>query len=56
MEQKTAIKPPVEVRYREELEALEALDTGRRPVNWKLSPKSVRTFILGSRRYVCGED
>ena len=49
MEQKTAIKPPVEVRYREELEALAALDTGRRPVNWKLSPKAVRTFILGSR-------
>ena len=49
MEQKTAIKPPVEVRYREELELLSILDTGRRPLNWKLSPKAVRTFILGSR-------
>ena len=39
----------MEVRYREELEALAALDTGRRPINWKLSPKAVRTFILGSR-------
>ena len=53
MEQKTTIKPPVEVRYREELEALAALDTGRRPVNWKLSPKAVRTFILGSREPLC---
>ncbi len=48
MEQKSAIKPPVEVRYQEELEFLSILDTGRRPLNWKLSPKAVRTFILGS--------
>lgn len=45
----TELKPPVEVRYKEELEALRALDTGRRPLNWKLSPNAVRTFILGSR-------
>ncbi len=43
------MKPPVEVRCREELEALQALDTGPRPLNWKLSPRAVRTFILGSR-------
>ena len=49
MEKKTQLKPPVEVRYREELEALQDLDTGRRPLNWKLSPRAVRTFILGSR-------
>ncbi len=41
------IKPPVELRYAEELSALKAADTGRRPENWKLSPKAVRTFILG---------
>ena len=41
------IKPPVEVRYAEELRVLEENDTGRRPENWKLSPKAVRTFILG---------
>lgn len=45
----TELKLPVEVRYKEELEALRALDTGRRPLNWKLSPNAVRTFILGSR-------
>ena len=49
MDNKLELKPPVEVRYKEELEALSALDTGRRPLNWKLSPRAVRTFILGSR-------
>ncbi len=49
MENKTEIKPPVEARYRKELLALKASDTGRKPENWQLSPKAVRTFILGSR-------
>ncbi len=44
------IKPPVEVRYWEELAALAANDTARKPDNWKLSPKAVRTFILGSAK------
>lgn len=43
------MKPPIEVRYQEELEALKACDSGKRPVNWQLSPKAVRTFILGSK-------
>ena len=43
-----SIKPPVEVKYKEELEALKSNDMGRRPENWILSPKAVRTFILGS--------
>ncbi len=42
------IKPPVEERYKEELEALRGTDTGRVPENWKMSPKAVRTFILGT--------
>jgi MoxR-like ATPase len=46
------IKPPVEIRYREELEALRATDQDRRPENWQMSPKAVRTFILGSSRPV----
>ncbi|MBR0528747.1 MAG: AAA family ATPase [Ruminococcus sp.] len=41
------IKPPVEVRYADQLAALEASDTGKKPENWRLSPKAVRTFILG---------
>jgi MoxR-like ATPase len=36
------------VKYKEELEALKSNDMGRRPENWMLSPKAVRTFILGS--------
>ena len=44
------IKPPVEIRYAEELKALKENDTGPRPLNWQLSPKAVRTFILGSSR------
>ena len=41
------IKPPVELRYADELAFLRKADTGRRPENWQLSPKTVRTFILG---------
>ena len=41
------IKPPVEVRCAEELAVLAQTDTGKKPENWKLSPKAVRTFILG---------
>ena len=46
------IKPPVEIRYAEEIEALKANDDGRKPENWQLSPKAVRTFILGSNKAV----
>ena len=49
MEQQKLIKPPVEVRYREELEALKATDFSKKPENWQLSPQAVRTFILGSK-------
>ena len=34
MEKRMEVKPPVEVRYKEELEALKGLDTGRRPLGW----------------------
>lgn len=42
------LKPPVEILYKEELEALRQNDDGVKPKNWLLSPKAVRTFILGS--------
>lgn len=42
------MKPPVEIFYEKELEALQKNDSGPKPLNWKLSPKAVRTFILGS--------
>ena len=56
MEQTKMIKPPVEVRYREELEALKATDVCKKPENWQLSPQAVRTFILGSRKPVVYQD
>lgn len=47
------IKPPVEVRYQEELEALKNEDQNvKKPDNWQMSPKAVRTFILGSEKPV----
>jgi MoxR-like ATPase len=42
------IKPPAEEVYKKELLALEKQDKGPKPTNWRLSPKAVRTFILGS--------
>ncbi len=47
---KELIKPPVEIRYEEELEALKINDTSEKPIGWKMSPKAVRTFILGSEK------
>lgn len=44
------IKPPTEVLYAKELEALAQNDKdNKKPEGWKLSPKSVKTFILGSK-------
>ena len=42
------VRPPAELVYAEELDALAATDTGSKPSGWKLSPRSVRQFILGS--------
>jgi len=52
------IKPPVEAQYQRQLEALRAADgENKRPVGWLLSPKGVRTFILGAPKplELCGE-
>ncbi len=40
-------RPAAEDLYRDELEKLAANDKGDRPPGWKLSPRSVRTFIVG---------
>lgn len=45
---KQIVRPPAEILYAEELAALQANDTGKRPPGWQLSPKAVRTFIIGS--------
>lgn len=43
------LRPAAETLYQEELAALAASDSGPRPANWKLTPRAVATFILGSR-------
>jgi hypothetical protein len=48
MNYKDKQRPLAEERFREELEAIAAQDGGRKPPGWKLSPRGVRTFILGS--------
>jgi MoxR-like ATPase len=42
------LRRAAEVEYAEELTALAAVDKDARPEGWKLSPKAVRTYILGS--------
>ncbi|MDR1537275.1 MAG: AAA family ATPase [Clostridiales bacterium] len=44
------IKPPVELMYKDQLDILAEMDKGSdKPDNWALSPKAVRTFILGHK-------
>ena len=43
-----SLRPPCEVLFAEELSALQANDSADRPPGWRLSPKCVRTFIVGS--------
>src|SRR6202795_4613441 len=40
---------PAEVEYAHELEALKIHDRDERPEGWNLSPRSVRTYILGGK-------
>jgi len=44
------LRAPAEIKYAEELDWLESVDDGPRPFCWRLSPKMVRLFILGSER------
>jgi MoxR-like ATPase len=48
VETKQYLQEPAEIRYAAELEALAAADRQARPPGWKLSPRAVRTFVLGS--------
>jgi MoxR-like ATPase len=40
---------PAEMEFAEELEALRAADKDSRPEGWGMSPKAVRTYILGGK-------
>ncbi|MCP2256638.1 MoxR-like ATPase [Streptoalloteichus tenebrarius] len=44
------LRAPAEIKYAEELDWLESVDDGPKPFAWRLSPKMVRLFILGSER------
>lgn len=46
----TDVQLPAEVLYQDELEALAAVDKGPRPPGWRLSPRSVRAFVLGDKK------
>ncbi|MBR7178685.1 MAG: AAA family ATPase [Oscillospiraceae bacterium] len=49
------LRPVAEMRYAAELEALAKWDIGNpKPQGWRLSPKAVRTFILGSAAPIGG--
>jgi MoxR-like ATPase len=43
----TMQRPPAEITYEKELETLASSDSGPKPPGWALSPRAVRTFILG---------
>ncbi len=44
------LRAPAEIKYAEELDWLESIDDSPKPFSWRLSPKMVRLFILGSER------
>lgn len=56
--QGSALRPPAEKIHAEELALLQASDSATKPPGWRLSPRAVRTFILGSegRRLAMDQD
>ncbi|WP_262401783.1 hypothetical protein [Actinomadura sp. CNU-125] len=44
------LRAPAETKYAEELDYLESIDDGPKPFAWRLSPRMVRLFVLGSER------
>lgn len=43
------LRPPAEVAYAAELEALATADTYPKPANWRLSPWAVVTYLMGGQ-------
>lgn len=44
------LRAPAEVKYAEELDYLESIDKDPKPFSWRLSPRMIRLFVLGSER------
>jgi MoxR-like ATPase len=45
---RAVVREPAELRFADELAALKATDKDPKPPGWQLSPKAVRTFVIGS--------
>lgn len=54
-EKTNAIRPSAESYYADELEALRENDEAPKPTGWRLSPSSVKTFIVGSEGRKIGD-
>jgi MoxR-like ATPase len=50
VETTTSLRPPAEERFAEELAMLAADNGDPRPAGWRLSPRNVRSFLLGDSR------
>jgi len=50
----TDIRQPAEVKYQAELTALAAADSGQKPIGWRLSPRAVETYVMGTDKPVNG--
>lgn len=48
------LRLPAELKYAAELAALAAADSGSKPPQWQLSPRSVLTYVMGSDKPVNG--
>src|SRR5689334_17697342 len=46
------LREPAEVRYRQQLEALAQADGDAKPPSWKLSPRSVLQYVVGTKKPV----
>lgn len=44
------LRAPAETLYQAELETLRAADQDERPIGWALSPRAVRSFIVGTEK------
>lgn len=44
------LRAPAEIKYAGELDWLESVDRNPKPFSWRLSPRMIRVFILGSER------
>ncbi len=49
------VQQPTEVRLQSELDALVSNDAGPKPDGWRLTPRAVRSFILGDKRLGVGQ-